>query len=167
MIAKDNNISKENAANQIIKKFYKDNIKKGNYSISSLSDAKSIALQSTYRSVTATFNVTAAYHPALRFYCETSEGDYMWGILRILNVGMNRYSNGFSKQFSGSVYTNLEDGGTIYWTVNGDFYDNGTTNVSGGVNIGIGSSATVNFSVSYSSNHYAYCYKEGKYVIYE
>ena len=49
---------------------------------------------------------------------------------------MDRSSNGFSKQFGGTVYANLEKKTEkrIYWNVNGEtFYDNGSTSVQGGV----------------------------------
>lgn len=128
-----------------------------NYGIQSIS-----ARAGTYRVISSTFDVTSVYRPSLEFYCQTSEwsGSFR-SIEKILNIGMNRYSNNRSKQFNGSVYANLEDPNRIYWIVNGNFYDNGTTSVNGGVNIGIGEKSSVNFSVSYSSNYYAYAYKTG------
>lgn len=67
-----------------------------------------------------------------------------------------------SKQFSGTVYANLEDASTIFYTVEGFFFNNGTTTGGGGVSIGVGQSASVNFSVSGSTNHYSYCYVEDR-----
>jgi hypothetical protein len=81
---------------------------------------------------------------------------------------MNRahLGNGISKQYDGTIYTNLESAAKIFWIVNGDFYNNGTTTGSGGVSIEVGQSATVNFNISYASNHYKYLYKEGAINIY-
>ncbi len=123
----------------------------------------------TYRTVTVTFKVTETYRPQLKFYCRTSESSTMWGIYEILNVSMNRASMGKTKQFSGTVYTNLENSGKIYWEVNGDFYNEGTTTVGGGgsVKAGIGETASVSFSISgsYESSFYAYCFQSGHYII--
>lgn len=89
-----------------------------------------------------------------------------WGIKKILNVDMDRAAGfGTSKAFGGTVYTILEDAGTIYWMVNGDFFGQGSTTVNTGVDIGVSQFATVNFSVSYSSSHYAYCNQSGRYSI--
>ncbi len=109
----------------------------------------------SYRTITNQFTVTSSYKPSMRFYCQTSESGSFHGIVEILNVDMSRSYNGRSYAFGGSVYTNLEDAGTIYYSIDGDFYERGTTTVSGGVSIGIGESATVNFGISNASNWYA------------
>jgi hypothetical protein len=132
----------------------------------SYSEIEVMVSSATYRTITDQFVVTSIYKPYLKFYCETSEGGGYWGIVKILNVGMDREYNNITKQFGGTVYSNLENAGTIFWIVNGDFYDNGTTTAGGGVEIPIGGSATVSFNVSYSSDHYAYCYEEDRYYTY-
>ena len=79
---------------------------------------------------------------------------------------MDRASfSGLTKQFGGTVYANLEDGGTIYWIVNGDFYNYGTTTTNGAVDIGLGEYASINFGASNTTNQYAYCYKTGYFII--
>lgn len=116
----------------------------------------------TYRNLSSSFTVTSSYKPTLEFRCQTSEGGGSFrGIVKILNVGMNRSYNGISKTFDGTVYTQLVDANRIYWIVNGDFYNNGTVSVNGSVSIGIGGYATINFGLSYNTSHYAYCYKTG------
>ncbi len=121
----------------------------------------------TYRTVTINLPVTGVYKPQLKVYCHTSEGGTMWGIYEILNVNMNRVYNNLTKQFEGSVYVNLEDASTIYWTVDGDFYNNGSTTVSlgGSVNIPIGAGASITFGVSYASNHFATYWDEDRWSI--
>ncbi|WP_427337682.1 hypothetical protein [Caloranaerobacter sp. DY30410] len=161
-IAKDNNISKLEATNEIIRNYAKNKIGINSLSTNNL---KALMSNKTYRVISSRFTVTSVYKPSLVFYCETSEGGSFWGIVKILYVGMNREYNGIVKQFNGTVYSNLENAGRIFWIVNGDFYDKGTTTFSGGVDIGIGESATVKFNLSYSSNYYAYCYEEGSYNI--
>ena len=57
----------------------------------------------------------------------------------------------------------IRSGYDIEYVINGDFYNNGTTTISGGGNLGLGinDSATIGFSASitYQSNHYAYFYE--------
>jgi hypothetical protein len=152
-IAIDEGISKTEAANRIITQQQKT-------SNLSARSATQVAVAATYRTISSSFSVTSTYKPSVRFYCQTSEGGGFRGIVKILNVNLNRAYSGISKQFSGSVYTKLEDPNRIFWIVNGDFYNNGTTSGGGGVDIGVGGAASINFNVSYSSNHYKYAYKE-------
>lgn len=119
-------------------------------------------VRATYRNITRTITVSNIYKPKLVWYCETDESGQFRAIRKIKNTSMNRSYNGTSKQFSGKVYTNLEDPNRIYYEVNGDFYNNGTTTVSGGTEISVGKSGTANFSVSYSSNHFKYHYSTGR-----
>lgn len=151
-IANDQGISEIQAARQVISSRKSSN--NLNRSISPYA--------ATYRTVRTTFTVTSTYKPSLNFYCETSEGGSFRGIIQIVNVGMNRahLGTGKSKQFAGTVFTKLEDPNRIYWIVNGDFYDNGTTTGGGSVNIGLGKFANVAFNISHASNHYKYIYLE-------
>lgn len=161
-ISVNEGISKKKAAEQIKASMNSNssNSKSDSTLLASSSDAVT-AESATYRSISAQFTVTSSYKPTLRFYCSTSEGGGYWGITKILNVSMNRSYDGMSKQFGGSVYTNLETAYRIFWVVDGDFYNNGTTTGGGGVSIGVGGSASIDFNVSNSSNHYKYCYVEG------
>lgn len=119
-----------------------------------------------YRTYTYTVQVTSAYKPTVVFYCKTSEWNNYRGIISVLNTSLNRSYNGLSKQFSGTLYTNLENAYTIYFELNGDFYNNGTTTFSGGGEIEVGGKSTINFGVSYATNHFSYCYKTGRYALY-
>lgn len=160
-IAVDQGISENQAANQLMSS---QNSKILESAISPLGTSSVSTLAATYRTITQSFTVTSIYKPSVKFYTQTSEGGGYWGIVTILNVGMNRSYNGISKQFGGTVYSNLETAARIFYIVNGDFFNNGTTTVSGGgeVAVGVGASATVNFNLSYSSNFYKYCYVEGR-----
>lgn len=129
-----------------------------------ISEQRSVA-KATYRTYSYQVTVTAGYKPKVVFYCETSEGGNFRGIVSVLNSSLNREYSGISKQFSGTLYTNLESAASIYFELNGDFYNNGTTTVSGGAQIGVGEKSNVNFSVSYASNHFKYCYQTGRYTL--
>lgn len=119
-----------------------------------------LARKSTYRTISQQFLVKNNYRPTMRFYCETTEGGNFRAIRRIRTVNMNRNSNGMSKQFSGSVYTKLEDPNRIFYIVNGDFYNNGTTTFNGNVDIPVYAGASVTFGVSHARNHFGYIYRE-------
>ena len=116
----------------------------------------------TYRTISTQITVTNSYKPSISFYCETTEYGTYHGIIRVLRTEINRNYNGMSKQFSGSLYVNLEQADRIFYIINGDFFNNGSSTLSGGLNIGIGESASVNFGGSYVSNHYKYVYHEGR-----
>jgi hypothetical protein len=147
-LAKDNSITTDEAVKNLTKSITKN--------------GQTISPYATYRTLSGSFTVTSTYKPQVKFYCETNEGGGSFrAIVKILNVGMDRGYNGISKQFNGSVYTNLEDPNRIFWIVNGDFYNNGSTTGSVGVNIGVGKFATVNFGVSSADNHYKYFYGSG------
>ena len=107
-----------------------------------------------YRTYKYRVQVTSSYKPTIVFYCKTSEWNNYRGIISVLNTSLNRSYNGVSKQFSGTLYTNLEDAETIYFELNGDFYDNGTTTFSGGTSIKVGEKTTINFGVNYAKSHF-------------
>lgn len=159
-ISKDSNISKKEAADHIISTFKQSN--SNSMQSLSTSEASAQAAAATYRTLTSSFAVDNVYKPALNFYCQTSEYGSFRGIVKILNVDMNRKTSYMSKTFNGTVFTHLENANSIFWIVNGDFYNNGTISVNTGVSIGVGSSATVNFGVSGNISHYGYVYKEGR-----
>lgn len=123
---------------------------------------KAIQSKATYRILSQMFTVNSSYKPTMRFYCETSESGSFRAIKRIIEVNMIRGYNGLSKQFSGNVYVNLEDPNRIFYIVNGDFFNYGTTTWNAGVSIGVGKAANVKFGVNNGSNHYQYRYVESR-----
>ena len=85
---------------------------------------------------------------------------------KILNVVFDR-NNAISpyslvKQFDGNVYVNLEANDRIYYSVDGDFYNTGTTSFNDSVSVGVGESVNVGFSVSTSSSYFAYINHNGR-----
>ncbi len=118
-----------------------------------------------YRVFSANLHVTDEYIPHIEFFCETAEGGHFFQINSIYSVQLVRSYENISKQFSGNIEFWLRSGYDIEYIINGDFYNNGTTTVSGGanVNVGINEVASIQFiaSITYSSNHYAYFYKPG------
>lgn len=124
---------------------------------------KETRASATYRTLSVSLTVTSTYRPRIEFYCRTSESGSYWGILSIYSVQLVRSYSGISKQFTGNISVWLRSAYQIEYTINGDFYNNGTTTVSGGggLDLGIGESVNIslNASMSYESNHYKYFYE--------
>ena len=168
--ADEQGISETQAARSIISNTQNPMVKNSSNAITkglvdTTSTAQTVAATSaTYRTINTRFTVTSTYKPSLNFYCQTNEGGTSFrAIKKILNVSMNRahLGTGRSKQFGGDVYTKLEDANRIYWIVNGDFFDNGSTTGGGSVNLGIDKAVSLEFNASHTSNHYKYIYKTG------
>ena len=117
-----------------------------------------------YWTIYATCKVTDEYKCRPYFYTYSSflSGGYPNSIEQVLYANIDRNCNGISKQFAGTLYYKLEAANKLYWDLNGDFYNNGSTTIGGGASIGIGESSSINLQVSYSSNHYAYCHESGR-----
>lgn len=122
-----------------------------------------------YREFREYLDVTNEYRPHISFFCETAEGGSTFNILNIYSVQLVRISENtltgatISKQFSGDLQAWLRGVWKIEYVINGDFYNYGTTTVTGGmeVNAGINELVSIRFNVSSStsSNHYAPFYK--------
>ena len=68
-----------------------------------------------------TINVSAFYTPELDIYVKYtgSERDFV----SIYDLNLNRSSNYTVKQFAGKCTAKVQDADTIYWVINGDWYD--------------------------------------------
>lgn len=116
------------------------------------------------------------YQPKqILFYCAvTPQAGQEWrlSINRVEHIVFDR-SNAYTgsgatsaKQFSGTTYVKLENDRNIYFSLDGDFYDYGTTTYSGNLGINIGQYATIGFSISNSSNWFQFMYHPGRYTVY-
>lgn len=66
-----------------------------------------------------------------------------------------------SKSFQGKCQAMVENSKTIYWVVNGDFYDQGNTSITFGGSVNLGKYATLTASVTSANNHFGYVYATG------
>ena len=114
----------------------------------------------SYTTLSRTLNVRSDYKPTLKFYIQVDSGHGAYYIYKILNVDMNRQYNSMSKTFEGNIYYNLETDTKIYYSISGDFYNNGTISTSGGGAVGIGESGKLYFSLTGASSHFKYFYEE-------
>ena len=78
VIAKDYNISKEEASKQVIGTNLLGSSNKTDAVTNSVSANYLAALSATYRTATSVFAVNAVYSPYLKFYCQTTEGGGFW-----------------------------------------------------------------------------------------
>lgn len=120
-----------------------------------------------YGYVRKMITVSSSYKPTAMFY---TKWQYSQGnptpdaIVSVLNASLNRSYNDKTKQFSGTLFYHLEAYNKLFFELNGDFYDNGTTTYSGGVSIGISENSSIKFSVTYSSNHYKYIFYPYRFI---
>ncbi|CAG7584737.1 hypothetical protein PEPTYR26121_00001 [Peptoniphilus tyrrelliae] len=114
----------------------------------------------SYTTLSKVLNVSPDYKPTLKFYIQVDSSNGAYYIYKILKVDMNRQYNSKSKNFTGNIYYNLETNTRIYYSINGDFYNNGTISTSGGGAVGIGESGKLYFSLTGASSHFKYFYEE-------
>lgn len=114
----------------------------------------------SYTTLSRTLNVRSDYKPTLKFYIQVDSGHGAYYIYKILNVDMNRQYNSMSKTFEGNIYYNLETNTRIYYSISGDFYNNGTISTTGGGSVGVGGNGNLHFSVTGTSDHFKYFYDE-------
>ncbi len=114
----------------------------------------------SYTILSKALNVSPDYKPTLKFYIQVDSSHGAYYIYKILKVDMNRQYNSKSKNFAGNIYYNLETNTKIYYSINGDFYNNGTISTTGGGSVGIGESGELYFSLTGASSHFKYFYEE-------
>lgn len=171
-ISNEENISEKQASEELISTFEEEAEKKlYNKQSRNLNSAVSVAIteqeinnmattlaaSTTYRTLSSTVKTGGFFEPIIRFYCATSESGSFRGIKTIKKVSLDRKG----KAFKGDIYVHLQDPNKIFWILNGDFYNNGTTTFETTVSIGVKQKGSVDFKVSKATNHYKYVYKEG------
>ncbi|WP_119790501.1 hypothetical protein [Paenibacillus thiaminolyticus] len=114
--------------------------------------------------------VTAFYKPTLKIYAYYYSSGSFRQFEEIVSVQLDRNSSaavGFTKQFSGNLEAEIPTNNPtqMWWLINGDFYDNGTTTISGSVTAG-GSMWKGTGTIQHASNHYKYWYNSGTYSLY-
>ncbi|GEM01133.1 hypothetical protein SAMN05421839_1074 [Halolactibacillus halophilus] len=88
-VANDQNISKEQARNELTSSLYGTSGKVVNKS------SVAAAATATYRTISTSVSVTSTYKPQIRYYCQTDErGGSFRAIKKILKVSLNRSYNG-------------------------------------------------------------------------
>lgn len=115
-----------------------------------------------YRILNIPLDVTDTYKPQLELYCETNESGHYWGLSNIYRVNMEKNYDGFSKQFLGDVEIWCRNEYQLEYIVNGDFFLNGTMNMSDDTDLDLTKDNYAHISFTDSSStmplHYQYFY---------
>lgn len=113
-------------------------------------------------------NVASNYKPTLNVWtelCQNSAGQYV--VKSIVDISMNRNYNGTVKHFNGGLAAKaLNSGKTLYYRAEGDFFNKGTTTIGGGTGLNT-AVASVDFSVSKSSNHFGYIHQTDNIILFK
>lgn len=135
-----------------------------NRTISSLSSVDDFSMHE----INIVQNVASSYKPTVQiFVWMYSDGSFHeFDFIEEVSIDRNGLDNGTSKQFSGTVKGKITTPTTIWWYINGDFMDNGTTELTFTAGGGLGQIAQTNFGVTSSSNHYRYWENSGTHSIY-
>ncbi|MBR4860953.1 MAG: hypothetical protein IKU09_01970 [Firmicutes bacterium] len=122
-----------------------------------------------YRELSKYLDVTSEYRPRLVFFCEIAQGTSTFNILSIYEVQLDRgYNNPTTgteivKQFEGELNAWLRGVWEIEYFINGNFYNFGTTTITGGVGVNAGEDEKItvgfNASMAYDTNYYGYIYE--------
>ena len=131
--------------------------------ISTLASTNSVSLHE----IKIRQQVKATYRPAIQLFVWTYNSGSFTQFNSIEEADLDRkdVSINVSKQFQGKLRFEITSPTKIWWYINGDFYDNGQTTISGTV----GANGVVwngSASISYSSSHFAYWNKSGTYSRY-
>lgn len=96
-------------------------------------------------------------HLTIEFYTQNQEGS----INKILNVSVKHPS----KSFTGTVYMNLEGTSSIYYDIEGNILNQGTTTVSATLNISTNEDISVNIGSPNNKNIYSHVTANGRFNI--
>ncbi|MGG4397132.1 hypothetical protein ABEX25_22760 [Paenibacillus thiaminolyticus] len=101
--------------------------------------------------------VTFLYKPTLKIYAYYYSSGSFRQFQEIISLQLDRSSFIGTKQFSGNLEAEIPTNNPtqMWWLINGDFYDNGTTTISGSITAG-GLIWKGTGTVQYASNHFEY-----------
>lgn len=137
---------------EIYNKIFDDNNSiKNNKNIISKNNLKN-SNDFSYLKIIRGIDLTLLYKPKIIFYIEMN--DKTNTINRVLDVSLDTNYNGINKDFSGNIFYNVENDKTIYYYINGDFYNAEKNNkVANSTKTKKGSNI---YYRTYGKNHYKY-----------
>ncbi|WP_214831019.1 hypothetical protein [Exiguobacterium sp. s56] len=107
--------------------------------------------------VTITQNVGISYKPSVQIFIWTYSSGSFVQYKYIEDVGIIQPSQTNSKKFEGVVKAKITGTTSVWWMINGDFYDHGSTTVTVGGQGPVavkGKTVTANFSIANSNTFY-------------
>ncbi|MBC1499802.1 hypothetical protein HB943_04235 [Listeria weihenstephanensis] len=115
----------------------------------------------SYKHLTKEANIGGLWKPKIDVYVQMwSQGSFRQ-FNKVIDYNLVRSWMGVSKQFSGKFTVKFINKNNIYWSINGDFYDKGTTSTTTSVTLNVGSLGSINHTVSKASAAYKYVYVYG------
>ncbi|MBG9541623.1 hypothetical protein ABE29_02020 [Cytobacillus firmus] len=141
------------------------NTQSGKRTLSTMSSASDFSMHE----INIEQDVSLTYKPTVQIFVYTyNSGSFsQFDFIEEVDLDRDGFSNLFSKQFAGKVNAKITTPTKIWWNVNGDFFDNGTTSVTMGFGGGLGQKVTASFEVSHESNHFDYYENTGVYSIFD
>lgn len=126
----------------------------------------SIGIQSTtLHEIKLRQAVSTIYRPAIQLFVWTyNSGSFtQFNSIEEMDLDRKDISTSLSKQFQGKLRAEIQSGSKIWWYINGDFYNNGQTTVSGTVSAD-GVIWSGSGTISNVSSHYKYWNNSGTYA---
>lgn len=115
----------------------------------------------SYKHLTKEVSIGGLWKPKVDVYVQMwSQGSFRQ-FNKVIDYNLVRSWMGVTKQFSGKFTVKFINKNNVYWSINGDFYDKGTTSTSTSVTLNVGSVASINHTVSKASAAYKYVYTYG------
>lgn len=120
----------------------------------------------TYRLVSIEFNASndkEKYRPKMNIYIRTNEEDNSedWNIDQVIAASLDTYYKDMKMNFEGTLYTNLEDKDSIFWSINGDFFKEGTFDPNK-IQVNFTDDKEITISNDSNKTHFSYCCTEGR-----
>ncbi|MBC6308849.1 hypothetical protein HCJ66_04685 [Listeria sp. FSL L7-1582] len=115
----------------------------------------------SYKHLTKEVSIGGLWKPKVDVYVQMwSQGSFRQ-FNKVIDYNLVRSWMGVTKQFSGKFTVKFINKNNVYWSINGDFYDKGTTSTSTSVTLNVGSVASISHTVSKASAAYKYVYTYG------
>lgn len=169
---KKDSISKTLTFDELVSEFAKDN--KIPLDKAKIEIIESLAYSSqknrddmTYRIISSNIDANSEYKPSLKIYCESSEEKNSSKIVKIIAVGIDREYKGNKKQFYGDIFVCRESPESIYWSINGDFFNDGDTIIRTKIfsNEDYKNSISKSYSLGNGKSHFKYVFEEGRFKL--
>ena len=169
---KKDSISKTLTFDELVSEFAKDN--KIPLDKAKIEIIESLAYSSqknrddmTYRIISSNIDANSEYKPSLKIYCESSEEKNSSKIVKIIAVGIDREYKAKEKQFYGDIFVCRESPESIYWSINGDFFNDGDTIIRTKIfsNEDYKNSISKSYSLGNGKSHFKYVFEEGRFKL--
>lgn len=166
-IIEETSVSSALSYNEIIDEYSKD-VESPEIVAESFFKDSSINDDEAYRTISITLIVSNEYKTTINFYCITSKVEPI-EIKEIVMANLNCKYKDLEKGFNGDLFYNLENSKTIYYSVDGDFYNETKTSFSKNLSDRPKESATIIYEIEKSSDkepeHYEYIYKGDRIIL--